>query len=99
MVLNLKEKFGVGVIGIINATKQTYKLLTHIFTLISYFELPNGCSAFNNLKIYAHSGRCVAIFLHEHTITRPATMTRRENNKTALFSYERYDVISLISLN
>ena len=39
----LKEKSGV---GMFNATKRTYQLLTRILTFISYFELPNGRRCF-----------------------------------------------------
>ena len=40
MTYLLKDKSGA---GMVNATKETYHLLTQILTVVSLFELSNGC--------------------------------------------------------
>ena len=75
-LLAAEDKAGV---GIINATKKTYQLLTRIPSFVSNFELPNGhITSLNILINLAQSGRCVAIFLHENAMKRQATIERGE---------------------
>ena len=79
----LKDRCGV---GMINTTKESCHPRTRILTVVSYFKLSKGCQLQKCSDNLGH-------FLQVHTIKRLAAIKRRENNRTAWFSFARYDVI------
>ena len=81
--------------GMIDATKETYHLMTSILTFVSHLEHSNGCHVQNVLTIYATACRYVAIFLQVHTIKSQVTIKWLESNRKASFSFARNDVFRL----
>ena len=82
----LQDKSGV---VMINATKETCHLLIRILTVVSHFDPCNGYQfqkRFDNLGCIR---LCVNIFMGVHTIERLTMIKRRDNGKTASFSFAR----------
>ena len=73
----------------IGATKQICQPLTRILAFVSHVELPNDLQSLE-CSDYLDPGYCVAIFMHEHTIRRPATIKSRESSRITSFRLIEY---------